>query len=64
MGKRANASAKQAKKLQTKLGHRQDAVMAVAFLRRLGAVAGTTPGENGFTYGILLARIARRAESD
>jgi CHAD domain-containing protein len=58
--KRAAASAKRAKKLQTTLGHRQDAVIAVEFLRRLGAAAGTTPGENGFTFGLLFARIARR----
>lgn len=62
LGKRAAASAKRAKKVQTTLGHRQDAVMAVEFLRRLGAAAGTTPGENGFTFGLLFARIARRGQ--
>jgi CHAD domain-containing protein len=62
LGKRAAASAKRAKKLQTTLGHRQDAVIAVEFLRRLGAVAGTTPGENGFTFGLLFARVARRGQ--
>lgn len=63
LGRRAAASAKRAKKQQTTLGHRQDAVIAVDFLRRLGAAAGTTPGENGFTYGLILARIARRGQA-
>jgi CHAD domain-containing protein/uncharacterized protein YjbK len=62
LGKRARASAKRAKRRQTTLGNRQDALLAVAFLRRLGAVAGTTAGENGFTFGILLAQEARRGE--
>jgi CHAD domain-containing protein len=60
LGKRATASAKRAKKVQTTLGRRQDAVIAVQFLRRLGAAAGTTVGENGFTFGILFERIAQR----
>ena len=60
LGKRARKAVKRAKKLQTRLGQRQDAVVAVGFLRRLGATAGTTPGENGFTFGVLLGRELRR----
>jgi CHAD domain-containing protein len=64
LGKRARASAKRSKLLQTSLGHRQDAVMAAAFLRRVGAAAGTTPGENGFTFGILFERLAARGRRE
>jgi CHAD domain-containing protein len=60
LGKAARTSLKAAKKLQTELGDRQDAVVAAAFLRRIGAVAGTTPGENGFTFGVLLAEQMHR----
>jgi CHAD domain-containing protein len=56
LGKSARRARKHAKDVQTRLGDRQDAVIATQFLRRLGAVAGTTPGENGFTYGLLLGR--------
>ncbi|WP_375483698.1 CHAD domain-containing protein [uncultured Jatrophihabitans sp.] len=61
LGKTARTSNSSAKKLQTSLGEYQDAVVATTFLRRLGAVAGTTPGENGFTFGVLLANEVRRA---
>ena len=47
--------AKEAKARQTKLGEHQDAVVAAQFLRRLGAAEGSTPGHNGFTYGLLMA---------
>jgi hypothetical protein len=46
--------------VQGRLGERQDAVIAAGFLRRVGAAAGTTPGENGFTYGLLLGLELRR----
>jgi CHAD domain-containing protein len=62
LGKRAKKAAGHAKKRQRRLGDRQDAVLATAFLRRVGAAAGTTPGENGFTFGILLARMARHGD--
>ena len=42
--------------LQDLLGEHQDSIVSAEFLRRLGAVAGTTPGENGFSYGILHER--------
>jgi CHAD domain-containing protein len=54
------AQAKKAKKLQTKLGARQDGLLAVNFLRRLGVTANGQPDENGFTFGILLGREMRR----
>ncbi|MFC9833345.1 CHAD domain-containing protein [Rhodococcus sp. NPDC127530] len=41
------------KKLQEVLGEHQDSVVAAGILRTLGARAGTTPGENGFTFGLL-----------
>jgi len=32
-----------------------DAVVSAGFLARLGARIGTRPGDNGFTYGFLMA---------
>ncbi|MDT5070225.1 MAG: hypothetical protein QOK02_6380, partial [Mycobacterium sp.] len=40
----------------------QDTVVAIEALRRLAIAAGTTAGENGFTYGLLYAREQRIAE--
>lgn len=60
LGKPARKAARTSRKVQDKLGRHQDAVMAVAFLRRVGANAGTTAGENGFAFGLLLAHAARR----
>lgn len=54
LGKSARKARKRAKAVQGRLGDLQDAVIATGFLRRLGAIAGTNPGENGFTYGLLL----------
>ncbi|HEX3335550.1 MAG TPA: CYTH and CHAD domain-containing protein [Jatrophihabitans sp.] len=65
LGRVARKRAKQAKKIQQRLGDRQDRVVAAAFLRRIGAAAGTTPGENGFTFGLLYEReleLARRVD--
>jgi CHAD domain-containing protein len=50
------------KAIQAVLGDHQDSVVAAATLRRLGAAAGTTDGENGFTFGLLLAGEQRVAE--
>jgi CHAD domain-containing protein len=53
-------------KLQDLLGEHQDSLISAGVLRRLGAAAGETPGENGFTFGILReqeehnARVARK----
>ena len=47
--------------LQDLLGEHQDSVVAAQLLRELGAEAGSTPGENGFTFGLLHEREQRRA---
>jgi CHAD domain-containing protein len=46
---------KRYKKIQSVLGDHQDSMVAADILRRLALVAGTTPGENGFTFGLLYA---------
>lgn len=51
--------AKRFKQVQTILGDHQDAVVALEALRRMGAAAGSAPGENGFTFGLLYAREER-----
>lgn len=61
VGDEATAKVKRAKKLQELLGEHQDSVVSVETLRRLGARAGTKPGSNGFTYGVLLAMELQRA---
>jgi CHAD domain-containing protein len=66
-GKWAKNTVRHYKKIQTVLGDHQDGVIASSTLWRLATKAGTTPGENGFTYGLLYAnelrdaRAARRA---
>lgn len=52
----AKKVAKKAKRVQTLLGEHQDLVVEADFLRRLGALAATCDGHNGFTYGVLMAR--------
>lgn len=42
--------------VQEILGEHQDAVVAAATLLQLGRKAGVTPGENGFTFGLLYAQ--------
>jgi CHAD domain-containing protein len=61
--KRAKKTVKHHKRIQTVLGDHQDGVVASATLRRLAITAGTTPGENGFTYGLLYAREQQAAEA-
>ncbi len=56
LGEAAAAVVEETKELQTLLGEHQDSVVSAEILRRLGAAAGTTPGMNGFTYGVLLAQ--------
>jgi CHAD domain-containing protein len=60
--KRAKKTAKHYKQFQRVLGDHQDGVVASATLQRLARTAGTTPGENGFTYGLLYAREQQAAE--
>ena len=43
------------------LGDHQDLVVAADFLRRTGAQNGVRPGHNGFTYGLLMARVEEQA---
>ena len=50
----AKRKVEQYKKIQTILGDHQDSAVATGVLRQMGAAAGTTPGENGFTFGLLL----------
>jgi CHAD domain-containing protein len=60
LGEEAHVLEKEMKRIQERLGLRQDRVVAAAFLRRLGAAAGAA-GENGFTYGLLYERELVRA---
>jgi CHAD domain-containing protein len=53
---------KQYKRFQSVLGDHQDSVVASSALRRMGVAAGTTDGQNGFTFGLLLARERHIAE--
>jgi CHAD domain-containing protein len=61
-GQTAKRTAKRYKRIQSILGDHQDTVVARQALRRMGTAAGTTPGENGFTFGVLYAREQRTAE--
>jgi CHAD domain-containing protein len=54
--KRAKRTIKQYKNIQSLLGDHQDTVVACEALHRMAVAAGTTVGENGFTYGMLYAR--------
>jgi CHAD domain-containing protein len=56
LDKDVKQTVKHYKRIQRVLGDHQDSVVASGTLRRLALVAGTTPGENGFTYGLLYAR--------
>ena len=60
--RKAGRIARKAKHLQTELGEHQDAVVSAAYLARLGASVGTRPGDNGFTYGMLMADELATAE--
>ncbi len=56
VNKGAKRNIKHYKHIQTLLGDHQDTAVAADALRRMGLTAGSTPGENGFTYGMLYAR--------
>ena len=62
LDKRAKETAKHYKQFQRVLGDHQDGVVASATLIRLARAAGTTPGENGFAFGLLYAREQQAAE--
>jgi CHAD domain-containing protein len=57
-GKRA----RRFRELQDILGAHQDSVITAEVLRGLAVQAGNAPGENGFTYGLLLCREQQRGE--
>ena len=61
---KAGKIAKAAKKQQTVLGDHQDLVVAADFLRRQGAQTGGRAGHNGFTYGLLMARVEEQRGAD
>src|SRR5690349_12130390 len=52
----AKRTVKYYKQFQRVLGDHQDGAVASETLLRLGRMAGTTEGENGFTFGILYAQ--------
>ena len=56
LGGQSEDAIKKAKRLQKLLGEFQDAIVSAEMLRRLGTKAGDMQGENGFTYGLLLAQ--------
>jgi CHAD domain-containing protein len=60
--KKAERTVKHYKEFQSVLGDHQDTVVAEEVLRRMGVAAGTTVGENGFTFGLLFAREQRIAQ--
>lgn len=62
LGKQSSSWVEEGKTLQELLGEHQDSVVSAEFLRTLGAGAGADPGQNGFTYGILLAQEWQRAK--
>jgi CHAD domain-containing protein len=67
LGKGAKRTIKHYKQVQSLLGDHQDTVVATEALRQMAAAAGTTLGENGFSYGMLYAReqqIARQCRED
>jgi CHAD domain-containing protein len=64
VGRRAAArEAKKYQRLQDLLGEHQDSLISAGLLRRLGASAGTTPGENGFAFGVLYEREEHNARA-
>ena len=62
-GKRVKNTIKHYEEIQTVLGELQDTVVARNTLLRLATKAGTTPRENGFTYGLLYANELRQGEA-
>ena len=61
--KKTKRTVKRYKEFQSVLGDHQDTVVASDILRRMGIGAGTTDGENGFTFGLLFARERGIAEA-
>jgi CHAD domain-containing protein len=61
--KEATRRAKKYQWLQDLLGEHQDSLVSADLLRRLGATAGATAGENGFAFGLLHERETQRARA-
>ena len=51
------------KRIQRVLGEHQDSWSLSDWLRRFALTAGTTPGENGFTFRLLYAREKQIAQA-
>jgi CHAD domain-containing protein len=51
------------KDLQDVLGAHQDRIVQSAFLRELGARLGVRSGQNGFSYGLLYAKVTAGGDS-
>ncbi|OBH07646.1 hypothetical protein A5696_21795 [Mycobacterium sp. E2699] len=67
LNKGAKRTVRHYKQIQSLLGDHQDTVVAADALRQMAVTAGTTVGENGFSYGMLYAReqqIARQCWED
>ncbi len=62
-GKAAHKLARRYQGLQDLLGEHQDSLVSAALLRRLGGKAGTTRGENGFSFGLMYEREMQRASA-
>jgi CHAD domain-containing protein len=62
-GRSARKSVKRHRRLQDLLGEHQDGHVSQGVLRRLGATAATSAGENGFTYGVLYEQEQERTEA-
>ncbi len=60
LGKVATRIARRFEAIHEHLGEGQDAVVARALLRELGAKAEARPGHNGYTYGLLAGLEQRR----
>ena len=53
LGKKTAKQIEAARSIQDALGAHQDSLVSAALLREVGAAVGSTPGHNGFTYGLL-----------
>ena len=62
-GPKAEETVAARKQLQDILGHHQDRAVSAAFLRGLGARIGVRCGVNGFTYGLLHARLVAAGDT-
>ncbi|MCV7401534.1 CYTH and CHAD domain-containing protein [Mycobacterium fragae] len=60
--KKTKQTIKHYKRIQSVLGDHQDTVVASATLQQMAVEAGTTVGENGFSYGLLFSREKQIAE--